>query len=558
MTPSAIECITKCPLECSFVKYPSTLSYSQLSDQAASKLLEKYSQTVSNSYTSSLELSYRINSNIPFLKDILTISSQTNSLLTTLGISLKNLENYCIGLQKFNSLVDNDMSLMRSGLQAYLAEYESRLKVTRHKAIQYLTDAVNRLKDLQFEMYDTLTSFTTVKEFNWYTTGLWSLLSESSLSVRLAITFLSRAFDSNGAEKGIYSLQYASILYPASNNEYNACNVSYNAASKVLSTFIPILSYASQKVLWWLQLDAARSSVPSVRNLSNNNDKNEVNQINNTSFAFTNLRDLFDCLDCPQPIDMSEWIVNFHNLDLIFVDNISNCLLAYEYVLSKATQSAAQAVASAPLLVLSDVLQSAQKSLFEKNQQLGVITQSYRMGSIDGRNCSALADDLLNEMATYVMTINSEVDNVINTWLIALFNWQTSLTNMYLTTLNNALLLSEYLSNTKHLFRNISTFKIWLNLKVVVQPDVKVVPTSRNSTATQSNVLFTLEKSSSYDDKLIRMTFSNIYNSISLQSHDLVDWVTATKSSWLDGRNNFIASYQAFNASFQINDDFIR
>ena len=503
-----------------------------MSSYSATNLLEKQGSKISESYAKSLETSYRIGANSgDFIGSLLHIEWQTTVLLSRLNSSLNSLKSYNLGLQIFqNSTFDIDMKSLQNRLTSYVTDYNWIAKGMRHKAVYHLSKAVNCLQDLQFELYEVSMPLATSDDLLWYVNGLSSLINDCTVNYRLALLYIdkSNTVMSNSGP----SLQYTMFLYPSSDTNYTECNNFQSNAIQILTNLNPVLVTASRVVSRWLQAETD----------------------NITAYG---PRDLFQIANNP-PIDIGTWSPIFNQLSRIDVERISNCFLAYEHSLNNATQAITQIIADVPQLTQTDALIRAQKGLEIENVKLDAVIRSYLTGFTNGRDSCVQADSILTNMASQTSTIKNEVSASINSWLPAVANWLQSLRANYLSALNTILYLREYLSDVSDLYNELSWLRVWLNWKISILPGVSVEPTSKNVNAIQRNILSMLKISNHYDEKVITRMFDSNHQSISEQSGHLIADVVSMQGSWLDERNKFLASYEVFNNSLQINENFIR
>lgn len=412
------------------------------------------------SYSDALLLSERLNHNSIIVTDLISIYSDTDTLLRFFQQSIQQLTLFNSGLQIFAQLVAADMNLLFTFVQGLSITYNDTYKEIRQKAAFYISTTTNQLRDTMFEIYLSSTNFSTFYEAQTFYSGLFPMLSTSIMNIRHANSYLTQA-------QLTQNYNEIATFYSSYYQDYE-CNFIMQQYIDWFSSLLPVLEYMLLDVSRWLHDNEEQI-------MTTSRDKmleilGHVATNNGLQAGYPGQVVLLDCMECFEIINQT---IDYGIFNLSNAANASTCLAEYETQLTT-TLASLQTAGQYPMLSISSSLLDAGNRLIDGRSNLSFLIDSYFSGNVDGLQLASLATTLLKDLAADVQIIQQEVTSSSNKWIDALNVTQGAVLSLYDNVLSNVIELGWYQYNYTSLFSVASSMKIWLKPAIVIEPDVKV------------------------------------------------------------------------------------
>ena len=599
MNENLLSCVASCPVECEITTFSGSVSFSQLSNQATSKLVGSQANVIEADYANSLELYYRLNYNNPFLDQLMALSRLTQSSIDQLKDSLNLLSKMSSGLDLFDNGVGRDMVNLNNVLCNFQLFYNNTFKASRFQAGKYITESFNCLQNLDFVLRSEPVSFTNFSVAYWAYINLNSLLSDCIVNTDLAVTYLTESIDFEsktgmpfGPDKFYKSQPYGYIeRYPY----YDfACRNSYEVVFGALNGFVPILNLASQKVSFWLQTNTAnierttmRSAQPESSKLAMNYFTTPTIQSIITDEKFSNLVDastsndvfstelfhaitegsneyfsgfwtLLDCESCAQPLNKT-WNDLIASLTSNACYTASQCLMAYESSLFDAITSSFLSIGSTPTFSTSDRLKTSLLNMTAQATYLEENIHSYIVGTSSGKNLSTLAGNILNSMSLTLSIIEDEMTVLLRVWENDVATWSASIVSQYLSVCNNLRELSRFVYTSTQLSSGVASLTMWLQPRIVYKPVVSIAFSVTDSMGTIKGIQKSLQSFiGDNGQQIVRDTLSAISSDIFEQLHQIAFQVKILSNYWSNEQSFVVGLLNEFNNQLTVDDVFVQ
>ena len=598
MNENLLSCVAACPVECKITAFSGSVSFSQLSSQATSKLLGSQANMIEVDYADALELYYRLNYNNPFMDQLMALSRLTQSSMGQLKDSLYLLTKMSSGLDLFDDGVGEDMANLQKVLLSFQQYYNNTFKPSRFQAKKYITESFNCLNNLDFVLRSEPTSFTNFSVAYWAYTKLNSLFSACIVDTDLAVTYLTEAINLESRTGKPYvpdqfykSPPYDYIeLYPYF--DY-ACKNSYEVVSETLKEFAPILNLASRKVSLWLQKNIesidintgrfthSESNTPITNffttssqgimtneNFSNLPDTSSPNTVYSTEIFhadtegsdeyFSGFWTLLECESCDQYLNET-WSNLVASLTSSACFTASQCLTVYESSLFDAIASSLLSLKSTPTFSPSDRLKTSLLSMTAQVTNLEENIHFYIVGSSSGKILSTLAENILNNMSLNLSIIEDEMTVLLRGWENDVTSWSASIISQYTSVCKNLYELSRFLYTSTQLSSGVAGLKMWQQPRIVYKPVASIAFSVTDSTGTIKGIQKSFQSFiGGTGEKTVQDTMSAISTDLVNQLHQIALQVKMLNNYWSNEQSFVIGLLNDFNNHLKVDDVFVK
>ena len=583
VSSNLVDCVAACPTECKITDFTASMSFSQLSSQATSILLGTQAEAIGEEYAHALELNYRLSYTNPFLDQVMKLSQLTKSSLDQIKGNLRLLEFVDNGLFMFNNqIVIADLEKLQQSLTPFQSVYNATFKTPRWRASKYVTDAFDLLHDLNFILLSQPAFYTNLYDAQRFYSLVASLLDSCSTSTRLANEYLIEAINLETKAKQPYFPDYFYKKRKVEiweNYPYFAepCTDNYNVAFQTLPKLDILLNFAKQKVLLWLQTNAAniknttlnafhQTSVDSITetpsSVSNAYETNTYDYTgaasNNHSEYFPGFWTLLECIDCAESIN-DTWFNLAGTLSSDVSYTISQCLVQYELFLAYALAPTFISLDFPPSFVTSDNLNYLLGNMSEQAKNLEEYTHSHIIGTLSGRAFSTLAGNILNNMSQSLSTVEQEITALLRIWESDVNSWNSYINSQYISICGSLSQLSRFLWSNTQLATGVASLSIWLQPRIIYSPQIALEFGVTDISGTRKTIESDLNSFINFAGETVaKSTMSSISNDI-IENSGQIDQFVKDLSDYLSSQQTSVGELLSnFLNGFIIGNDFIR
>ena len=468
-------CATKCTKECLSSHFSGSISFAQLSSQAINYLINTKGDEILKDYLSAQELLHRIDGDVTLTDNLQRLNEQTKYLLfqiNSISVAAKLINK---GFSKFMSqFVLDDVNKVRNTLLNFSSVYNNFYKSNRQLAAEYVVQVTKNLLDLSNEIHRAPMFFSSFYDAQWFYTSLASLIDKCVVSTRLAGTYLLQVLK----DEANINLENSPDRFYYSDLSAQVCYHRYSITSQSLETIASFLSYASQKILRWIEKNSqniinstSEKLLEALITKSNNNNNNNNNKHDITgNFSgvtredLPNLWELLECAECNVTVSMlnySTWFRLVENLTMSSSEAISNCLFEYERTLEMAYNTTIQLLKVAPSWKLEDTLSNYTHDFAFDMQSLSSCLHSLITGTSTLQETIANVADITQSMNNNIVYIEDKIASVTEQWLNDVNNWHNDVNVLYTLIASNAFSLLQYMSDNTNITTCIMSLYIW-------------------------------------------------------------------------------------------------
>ena len=521
-------------------------------------MLGKNRDLITRDYTAAIELSHRINHDNILIKNVTVLNSQTSSLLNQIENIMTVAKAFNDGFNDVIRLVTNDMKQYNAIVEDYMIAYDTVYKAMRHRAANYVFQAVRQVQDLSYELETAPTSFDSFYDAQWFYTSLSPLLDRCVVSIRLASSYLIKVKYDEANNQPIHSPD----RFYLHESGATLCYTQYSIISQVFDKTISVLSYASQKVSQWLQGHSRNITYSTAYKFSNFGTENFLHDnlnISDTSDLWT----LLKCTECDfnsDPLNYSIWRSLVNDLTWSMSSNIITCLMEYEEALLAAHNSSVQLSPSPPSWYFSDTMSNYVAALKFNELTLDKLLHDYMIGTKTLQEVTSSIANTALIMSKNVQSIEDEIVSSAVTWRNDVIKWRNGLIELFILIADDILNLSQFIIDSTSLEAFGRSLSVWHIQRVFLdvvsyQKDEAIVNYPSLIPVFNANLTSFLQYNAR---SVINETLFSIIENNLHYSQQQCKAITSSNELWAQFADQVKQTTTLYETFFVLDDDFVR
>ena len=523
------------------------LSFSQLSSQAIDLLLKSENQ-IETDYENALELSYRLNDNFKMINSVSDLLEKTNSLLYKITSFINITDNFARSYSDFTiNVIDDDFTSIREYLNPIALAYNDTYKKTRLRTVQYISQAVDLVQDLDNYVQTASESFSNISDAQYFYRSFLCALNQCIASIRYAKIYLSLT---QHDEHNLSNNEYRFYL----NDSYEIlCATLYSNILEDLNNFEPILNSIYEKISQWLQNNTCNISYLTSEDCKNNDIQNVTASERKIPGLLSLIMSYCNCDNSISRFNRSRWNILVKNFMIAQrADSAKHCLLQYEQSLNKLYISASQTISTIPTWKLGDVIAQYLNVLSNETKFLrNDVWYPSLLGSISLQDAMKGIQKHAYMMASNLSAIKEEIVTSQKMWKAEVTSWNDSVVNMYLSLLNELQTFIHFFKYKENAIDILSSLKIWqhpvIDISYVFGSDIDIDIINYVNSNCWSNITryMTVTMTKAVSPNLDR---SSVFLAQFNMLHD----------TWQSSFQQVLSNVNKFSNSFTIDDQFVR
>ena len=484
---------------------------------------------------------------------------QTSSLLYQINGFISAAAAFNLGFWKIiNRFVIVDMQLFRKIMTDYKTFYNNTYKVVRHRAAEYVTQAIKQIQDLSYAIKMAPTSFNSFYEAQWFYTSFFSLLDKCVVNTRMASTYLMQV---QNDEISIRPKNSPDRFY-LDDHDSAYCFNKYSVISDAFEKIVPVLSYGSQKISQWIEINSKNITYSSAHQFSNYSSGTMIPENDNNN-PVPNLWNLLACTECDftsNLLNFSTWKNLVEKLTTPMNDAVLTCLLEYEETLELAHNASQQPFPQPPTWMLGDILSTYVTDLNLNLITLNTLLRSFLAGLTTLQETTANIDNIMKLMSKDVANIQEKILSSAVTWQSDVLNWQSDLNVLYTSIVANVVDLSQFMpinANLSAFGRSLSPWylhKVLLNV-IYYFPNEPLTDNPSLIPLFKQNLTEFLKTNSS---AVINDTLSRIVDTNILYAQVSCETIEASDDAWTEYTNEVQQTTSLYKSLFTVDETFVQ
>ena len=526
------------------------MSFSHLSSQASDSLLRIQKANITDDYVRTVELFYRLNSDVTIINSSLSLLAKTYLLLTQVNYFIHVSESFQKGHVSFDEdIVYVDLKAIRVYAGKLLTEYRDTFMNNRHQTARVISILKEQLQDLDNYLRLAPDVYGSFNEAQWSFRSLYNAINHCIVNIQNAVIYLSATlndedtFDTLPSHNSLYLNESAKVL----------CNSLYYNISQELEIIQPILSFVAEKLSQWLHENSY-----AIVNSTSDAISNGLNSNNVVSERIPGIWSLAVCNNgCDLVISTLHhmgWKALLKNLAETQTTTIINdCLFQYETSLNQFYESTNKVMIVEPQWNLGDPLSDFLDKLLNQTTILNNVVQSYLLGSVSLQMS-------LNNVVDNVKAISALIDNLKNqiltskkAWKDEVVTWSNTIASIYTEIFVNIQSFLHFQSKKSNATALVSSMYIWKK-PVIDIGDNFFLDESLSDTAVQNIV----EYGGQNVTEVLLTTMENAVLPNFNYASAFIDQYNALYNELADIQINILVNVSQYSKSFLIDENFVR
>ena len=441
----------------------------------------------------------------------------------------------------------NDFKIVETVLTKFLSFYNQNYREMRHGATDHLSEAVKCVRDLNFDMMNSPSSFSVLHDAQWTYTRMLASLNKCASSAGLVVQYLTLAVKN----ESIIQQQYKPSRFTFEGN-ISLCTEKFSVIFETFENIFVFFTYAIHRLNQWQRDNEENILFSSTKILANSQSKNSSLNYNN---SWPGIWQLFNL---GEQFNKSTWVTLTKPLKNSLVVDVTNCLLTYEHVLESVLNFSNPSIKGLPMLFPNTSVGELLHSLDLQNFAIDTLIRSYLKGNINSLDTASKTSNLLKDVSNNLSLLNDEWTKMKIFWFSNIGDWCDDVKAAYSSLISQLIILSKFIDASTELSMSVSNMQINYRPFIIITPDIIIKFKAPNNERAAENIAdiwvsYLTESATS----TVRDTLSNIENSIKARGQELASITASLYNDWKSLKLLINVETDDYINSFSLDDHFV-